>query len=77
MIIIQEGTEEEQIAEWGLASICRNFSPVDFVLILRALLLEFKVIVICESLGTLSSIMYILSTSGLRSNLYPDWHAFR
>jgi hypothetical protein len=66
---IQIGDEETMIAEWGVPCLCRAFSIADFLLILRGLLTELPVIVICENLGVLSSIVYAPQFPGSRGYL--------
>jgi hypothetical protein len=51
------GDEDTMMAEWGVPCICRAFSLTDFMFLLRALLTECSVIVVCENLGVLSCIM--------------------
>lgn len=56
------GDEDTMMAEWGVPCICRAFSLTDFMFLLRALLTECSVIVVCENLGVLSCIMLSMAT---------------
>lgn len=46
------------MAEWCLPSLLRLVSLDNFVLLLRALVLEFKIVVLCQNLGILANVVY-------------------
>ncbi|KAL6065591.1 DENN domain containing protein [Balamuthia mandrillaris] len=52
-----EGKEEELIADWCLAATFRLLSLPDIIAVIRALMMEFKIIVICKNLGVLSCVV--------------------
>lgn len=47
------------MAEWCLPSLLRLVSLDNFILLLRALVLEFKIVVISPNLGILANVVYV------------------
>lgn len=53
----QSGKEEELIAEWSLGALFKLVDVEHIITLFKALLLEQKIILVCENLGVLSCIM--------------------
>ncbi|ELR25289.1 DENN (AEX3) domain containing protein [Acanthamoeba castellanii str. Neff] len=71
LYVTPKGEEEKAIAEWCLPSLLRLVSLEHFTILLRALVLEFKVVVISKNLGILANVVYASPTLSVIALLRP------
>jgi hypothetical protein len=55
----QEGDEEKLIMEWCAPTMLRLLPLPNIIMLMRALLQEYKIVLLCKNLGVLSFIAYV------------------
>jgi hypothetical protein len=56
---VQEGDEEKLIMEWCAPTMLRLVPLPNIIMLMRALLQEYKIVLLCKNLGVLSFIAYV------------------
>jgi hypothetical protein len=57
---VQEGDEEKLIMEWCAPTMLRLLPLPNIIMLMRALLQEYKIVLLCKNLGVLSFIAYVI-----------------